>query len=472
MKKLLLFIGLLLTSLINLQAQIERPNSFADENDWLADSLFRGTYTIGYERALAEGRVVAENQDRSIPIKGGQLLDSTVYLSLNSDASINYQYKQIYWYNPLNVVIADSVYEFNSYGNTSRGEKTTHTYNSNDKLVLSTILSKDYDSNSSPSQSRISRSYNANGLITRYQLDYKNGSIWETDRKHTMNYSPAGKLTERIFTNSNNDKDTITIEYNSNNSIKSWSGFNSSQVKENRDSYSYDSNGRIDSIISPTDTLSIRYSSNNLINKTTYGQGAPTIYSYDITGKITKITPNNGDAPDSKVYVYGSNGELLERYSYYQSKFNQDTKSTYEYDSFQRVTKFSSFVYDTLINSYFLDAVDELEYNSAGNLVSYTSSVSYTSGKTTTLFYYNGDETLTSTNSNIVPTPLVYPNPATNTLNILNVEYSSFNVYSLTGQLLLSFLPNNSIDISPLSPGMYVYKTVGDNVFEGKFIKK
>lgn len=70
----------------------------------------------------------------------------------------------------------------------------------------------------------------------------------------------------------------------------------------------------------------------------------------------------------------------------------------------------------------------------------------------------------------------IYPNPATNQLNIKG-NYQSFQIYNSIGHLVsTSNQPNQIIDISDLPQGLYIIKisTVGDTdeVFTTKFIKE
>ena len=71
----------------------------------------------------------------------------------------------------------------------------------------------------------------------------------------------------------------------------------------------------------------------------------------------------------------------------------------------------------------------------------------------------------------------MYPNPAT---NVLNIESSStiekVTVYNVLGQQVLSEIPNKALvtlDVSNLQVGVYVVKTTIDgNVSSSKFIKE
>jgi len=72
---------------------------------------------------------------------------------------------------------------------------------------------------------------------------------------------------------------------------------------------------------------------------------------------------------------------------------------------------------------------------------------------------------------------LIYPNPATSTLNILdkNDAITKLTVYNMEGKLILTQFPeraSTSIDVSGLSKGLYViYLQTDRGVFEKKFVR-
>jgi len=74
---------------------------------------------------------------------------------------------------------------------------------------------------------------------------------------------------------------------------------------------------------------------------------------------------------------------------------------------------------------------------------------------------------------------LVYPNPASNQLFIqtgLNLANSVFNIYNLSGEMVLQQQINSKTDvinISCLISGVYIYKIEQNNkiIDTGKFVK-
>lgn len=69
--------------------------------------------------------------------------------------------------------------------------------------------------------------------------------------------------------------------------------------------------------------------------------------------------------------------------------------------------------------------------------------------------------------------PTVYPNPATNRLNILTYDHAEeYSILDLSGRVILVGKETNEIDISVLSCGMYIisYKLNGEYFLE-KFVK-
>ena len=101
------------------------------------------------------------------------------------------------------------------------------------------------------------------------------------------------------------------------------------------------------------------------------------------------------------------------------------------------------------------------------------------SGKVTTNEIYPGEYTfgifnnlnINNLNNNIE----LYPNPVHNKLEIKNYELriDKINIYDITGkQIIFNFQFSNSIDVSPLTPGIYILEVVSKNnkTFK-KFIK-
>ncbi|WXT99285.1 T9SS type A sorting domain-containing protein [Seonamhaeicola sp. MEBiC1930] len=84
-----------------------------------------------------------------------------------------------------------------------------------------------------------------------------------------------------------------------------------------------------------------------------------------------------------------------------------------------------------------------------------------------------GDASLTVTDNNITETKL-WPNPTTNSIKISNYkEFQNLSVYNSVGQLVLQQNINNeSIDISKLNSGIYIFKLSGSNTTINKFIIK
>lgn len=69
----------------------------------------------------------------------------------------------------------------------------------------------------------------------------------------------------------------------------------------------------------------------------------------------------------------------------------------------------------------------------------------------------------------------IYPNPASEIINIENIEYySKIEIYDIQGQLLISIdNPNNPININNLKIGSYFIRTYSNqDMGTGKFIKR
>ncbi len=125
---------------------------------------------------------------------------------------------------------------------------------------------------------------------------------------------------------------------------------------------------------------------------------------------------------------------------------------------------------DTGNTWYFLDAEKHSFlsfYNSENGLSYYRDN---TTNKSTMLKFngvFTGINELSTLKSNAVS---IYPNPATNELNIVNVRDVSFQIIDMYGkQVQQATLQNNCIDISELSKG--IYYLIIENTQPKKFIK-
>ena len=95
----------------------------------------------------------------------------------------------------------------------------------------------------------------------------------------------------------------------------------------------------------------------------------------------------------------------------------------------------------------------------------------------TARIYGNEKSTLGLTSFGLSQDIFLYPNPSS-TYFTINANTSKVEVYSITGQLVKSFKPNQSKDyqfvISELNKGVYFVKALNDNneVKVMKFVKK
>ena len=67
----------------------------------------------------------------------------------------------------------------------------------------------------------------------------------------------------------------------------------------------------------------------------------------------------------------------------------------------------------------------------------------------------------------------IYPNPATDYINVSTDEVNEINVYSLTGAIVARSTNSTTVDVSHLSTGNYIVRIVTPNgVSTSKLIKK
>ena len=90
-----------------------------------------------------------------------------------------------------------------------------------------------------------------------------------------------------------------------------------------------------------------------------------------------------------------------------------------------------------------------------------------------TYFYKGGTTNIKNLKSNIVAFS-IYPNPATNELNILsNTAIEKAEIYNIAGMLQSTNLNNNSMNISSLEVGIYFVKVYSENgISIQKFVKQ
>ena len=71
--------------------------------------------------------------------------------------------------------------------------------------------------------------------------------------------------------------------------------------------------------------------------------------------------------------------------------------------------------------------------------------------------------------------PVIYPNPATNFLNITFKEANTFKITDMIGrEMMVGNIENNNIDISKLATGNYIIHVYKNHEIKGiqKFIKQ
>lgn len=127
----------------------------------------------------------------------------------------------------------------------------------------------------------------------------------------------------------------------------------------------------------------------------------------------------------------------------------------------------------TMINIIFNNGTDQTV-----DITNVTDDVYYrlngTSGKTITVTDVTDE--MTSGIEDIVSfeAVYVYPNPVAETLNVNSSEVKTVEVYSIGGSRVMYGNETNTLDVSGLCSGMYLYNIVLDNgdVVRGKFVKK
>lgn len=142
--------------------------------------------------------------------------------------------------------------------------------------------------------------------------------------------------------------------------------------------------------------------------------------------------------------------------------------------------------WENITSSYTFPDPGSWDFNSAGisDISSYSSSSTYiaflytSSSADASTWEVDNAEVLGILGTGVInkrfETIEVYPNPATNSINLSTEDNGTLRIMSITGQIVLEneiIAGNNVIDIEPLNSGLYIIEVVGNNGVKllGKF---
>jgi len=314
-------------------------------------------------------------------------------------------------------------------------------------------------------------SYNENGDLLFYEYNRWDSNEWETLRRTVNVYDNINNLIEstvyKKYSNEN-EYDWTIIErneynYDANNFIiekieyKDWNN-----ISENWDTilkYTYLNNP----IGNPTEAVVLLWNQslqdwrNDSLIITTYNSNS------DILEIVKSIWQSN-QWMNSKRYTYSYNSNFLKT-----EELTQDWESNY-WMNFERITKeyneynnLTLYKLDYWYNGWYSEIEDIYEYDEYQNLIHYVGY--YTYDFTEMYFYYSEYDIELSINENELQNKIIiYPNPATEIINIKgNKEDVNVVIYDLSGKELMNVITKSKVDISLLQKGIYIIKIL-DNI--------
>lgn len=151
---------------------------------------------------------------------------------------------------------------------------------------------------------------------------------------------------------------------------------------------------------------------------------------------LLKYYPFSGEwIPEEKsIYNYNEFELTLEKiyFRYFGEEWNPDSRSTYTYDAQNKKNEELAFKWDILNEQW---------------------------RKTQKIKYFYSDNILLQSENAVIDHQVVlYPNPTKNTVYIKNFVVGRADLFNATGNIVLTAFPSEQIDISHLSPGMYLLR--------------
>lgn len=369
----------------------------------------------------------------------GNILTKLLQIYANNEWVNSYQYSYSYDANG-NVLIR--LYE--KWENIYR---VTNTIDVNGNIIFGIGENWYSDTDTWGNYAKATMTYDANGnLLTRLNQSW-NYYGWENYIKDTFVYDDNGnvlvKITEVWENDSWNNETRITNTYNSSNKITSRlseSAYYSGPYQNSgRNTYTYDANGNL--IVLLTES----WQSNSWANL------SKTTYTVDANGDVISLIIENWE---NSVWVFGSK----DSYEYDANGNSIKGKTEHVINSFWKpyywyfgLPYYLNGIYDNYSNFYYTYRFEAnfKPFTNTDNLIEYSFKAS------------------------------IFPNPATNQLNIelpQTSKESNVTIYNTNGQQVFSaqlFSENTQINISNFPVGLYLVKVISSyGVYTSKIIKK
>lgn len=262
----------------------------------------------------------------------GNIISNT-YTSLNQLKTVTAdgQEKWAYQYNDngeiVNVNNGARAFTYKANGlvasETDRGNTKTYSYNANNQL-------EDFLYSAGTTSSGLHYGYSALNQLTDISRDGTNLVNYQ--------YNQVGDLAQADRTNGIVTK----IGYNQGNQLETYGDYTSAGAPIREYAYTYDSNGNVKTITTPTGNTSYDYDKRNQLEQETLPNGTNIHYSYDSLGNRTeKTVTSNGTSVTTK-YTYNDGNQLVsvgdQEYRYdADGNLVDDGNWTYIYDAFDQL---------------------------------------------------------------------------------------------------------------------------------------
>lgn len=313
--------------------------------------------------------------------------------------------------------------------------------------------------------------YNVNGILETVMLEDWDGSAWAPSERYSLFPAEGGKDSAMIhFTPLGSGWEPsakTTVTYNQEDRVAEVLEFDyiaSAWAPVSRYGYTYTAEGQI-----LTELIQ------SSVNDTAWEDSRQINYTYNSAGKRIQMEVSRFDgtqwlAESKEIYDYNAEGLLSGRiYQYHTGgNYENSTKVSYHYNG-SVLTHYDNYSWSSVDAEW--TAVDRINIennieNNAGTIVQWQQSwntgsfLELVNGNSKETFYFES-YTPSSINKLDKSKVAVYPNPATNDLNIkvTDARIETIQVYSITGALVMNVRNvqqgEAKVDISALQSGLY-----------------
>jgi hypothetical protein len=371
-------------------------------------------------------------------------------------------------------------YVWSHYGQEwNYGPKSEYTYDANGNLTQEIDYSFELYSNKWVGSTKFEYTYNANGSRTQYIF-----SEWDyTANQWVINYNYKLKYTYDVNGNVTQSQDSI------------WNENTDQFVVSGKSESIYDTNGN--------QTQYISYGWDSTSSQWVISRKSEHIY--DSNGNLTQIIDSIHDFYyDKSDYTYDAFGNQTEYiYYYWDNTTNQWVrlyKGDYTYDAYRNLTQSIFSEWDITANRWVEDHKYGITYDNNytlnelllpptivnAGLFKYKllNTQEYNFNKDANVWievaesdYYYSDFDFTATNQHVSEKALLYPNPASENINLdmPDNKSASFELLDMQGRTIMFCRINNlePISLKEVNRGAYLYNLYFDGKKQsGKLIKK